>query len=320
MKIANVERVTMIAAASFEQRSSVWVQKYLDAGGRVGTVFLADVVEGGSEYETQMSTFTNLGVRNVDRVDRFSSSSLWSWSLSVVDRAGAVGTTLLIDITCIPRELLGMLLFAVSVRQQRFRQIVVVYVAAPSEGYATQNQGLPPEERWLSKGVVTVRTIVGYPGGFRAERPSHLVVLAGHEFERLLAIVEYLEPDKLTIGGESATSSTVPGAGALSGEVAQRLKDRIQVPNMGDICFSASSIEDVVASLDGLGFDVSAENTTLVSMNTKLAFVGAALFALLNRGVRMVYAVPKEYNPSYCIGAGREYCIDITQMLRRVSE
>ena len=211
-----------------------------------------------------------------------------------------------------------MILFAVSVRQQRFREIVVVYVAAPSEGYATQNPDLSADQQWLSKGVVTVRTIVGYPGGFRAERPAHLVVLAGHEFERLYAIAEYVEPNRLTIGGESDASSTVPGAGVVSGRVAKRLKDRIQVPEIGDICFSASSIEDVIRSLGQLDLDVSAENITLVAMNTKLAFVGAAIFSLLNRGVRMVYAVPREYNPFYCIGAGEEYCIDLTQMLRSV--
>ena len=109
------------------------------------------------------------------------------------------------------------------------------------------------------------------------------------------------------------------GAGVLSREVAEKLRDRIQVPKIGSISFSASSVEGVVTSLGALDFDVSVENVTLVAMNTKLAFVGAAMFSLANRGVRMVYAVPREYNPFYCIGVGTEYCFDITDMLKNAA-
>ena len=314
--IANFGRAAMIAATSFEERSLVSVKRFLSSGGRTEAVFLANVVEPGPSYEQQLSEFKNLGIGSVEEVDRFSSRSLWSWCLSVVAQAAQTKPSLVIDITCMPRELLGMLLFAVRMHQEYFPRVFVAYVAAPPKGYATQNPNLAEKDKWLSRGVTTVRTIVGYPGVFRGEMPTHLIVLAGHEFERLLAIAEYVEPSRLTIGGEQEGSSTVSGAGVLSQKVAQRLKDQIQVPDIGGISFSASSIKDVVASLGRLNFNVSEENVALVAMNTKLAFVGAALFSLANRGVRMVYAVPREYNPRYCVGVGDERCFDITTMLR----
>ena len=314
--IANIGRAKMIAAMSFEERSSVSVKRFLSCGGRAEAVFLANVVEAGLSYERQLSEFTNLGIDRVEEIDRFSSRSLWSWCLSVVAQAAQTKPSLVIDITCMPRELLGMLLFAVWVHQEYFPRVFVTYVAAPPKGYATQNPKLAEKDKWLSSGVATVRTIVGYPGAFRADRPTHLIALAGHEFERLFAIAEYVEPSRLTIGGEQEASSTVSGASVLSQEVVQKLRARIQVPDIGDISFSASSIEDVVASLGRLNFNVSEENVALVAMNTKLVFVGAALFSLANRGVRMVYAVPREFNPLYCVGVGKEYCVEITTILR----
>ena len=314
--ITNIDRAAMIAAASFEERSSVSVKRFLSSGGRAEAVFLANVVESSPSYEQQLSEFTNLGIGSVKVVDRFSSRSLWSWCLAVVKQAAQTKPSLVIDITCMPRELLGMLLFSVFVHQECFSRVFVAYVAAPLKGYATQNPKLAEEDKWLSRGVATVRTIVGYPGAFHGEMPTHLIALAGHEFERLVAIAEYVEPSRLTIGGEQEGSSTVSGAGVLSQEVSQRLRDRIQVPDIGNISFSASSIEDVVSSLGLLDFNVSEENVAIVAMNTKLAFVGAALFSLAHRGIRMVYAVPREYNPLYCVGVGDEYCVDITTMLR----
>ena len=319
MNIPNIGSAAMIAAASFEERSSVSVKRFLSSGGRTEAVFLANVVESGPSYEAQLQGFTKLGIDGADPVDRFSSHSLWSWCSSVVGQAAQTKPSLVIDVTCMPKELLGMLLFAVWVWRECFPKVFVAYVSAPSGGYATQNPELAEKDRWLSRGVTVVRTIIGYPGAFRGDRPTHLIVLAGHEFERLFAITEYVEPSRLTIGEPEETSSTVSGAGVLSQEVARELKDRIQVPYIGDISFSASSIEDVVATLRRLNVDVSAENVALVAMNTKLAFVGAALFSLANRGVRMIYAVPREYNPLYCTGVGKEYCVEITTMLRAAS-
>ena len=320
--MTDVEKV-LIAAASFEDRSTVWVREFLASGGNPEHVFFADVFESDAMYEQHIALLHELGVCNVDRVDRSSSHNLWSWTWSVVEKACMPGCNLLIDVTCMPRELLGMLLFAVSVKRLVVGSVSVAYVAAPEGGYATQNKNLPESERWLSKGVTTVRSIVGFPGIFRSERPSHLVILAGHELGRISKIIEYVEPSRLTISGEQEESSTVVGAGELSREVADelrdQLRDRIQVPKIGDIEFSSSSIEEVFESLIDAELEKSGENIALVAMNTKLSFVGAALFALSQRTVRMIYAVPQEYNPLYCQGVGESHQFDITELVRRAT-
>ena len=307
----------LIAAASFEDRSTVWVREFLASGGNPEHVFFADVFESDAMYGQNIALLHELGVYNVDRVDRFSSHNLWSWTWSVVEKVCTPGCNLLIDVTCMPRELLGMLLFAVSVKRLIVGSVSVAYVAAPKGGYATQNKNLPESERWLSKDVTTVRSIIGFPGIFRSERLSHLVILSGHEEDRISKIIEYVEPNRLTISGEQEKSSTVVGAGELSRKVATKLRDRIQVPKIGDIEFSSSSIEKVFESLINAELEKSDENIALVAMNTKLSFVGAALFALCQREVRMIYAVPQKYNPLYCQGVGESHQFDITELVRR---
>lgn len=317
--MADAEKV-LIAAASFEDRSTVWVRKFLDSGGKTEHVFVADIFESDPMYKENLDQLAKLGVYNVTQVDRFSSRSLWEWTWSVIEACSS-GCDLVIDVTCMPRELLGMLLFAVSRKSSAIDSVSVAYVAAPEGGYATQNKNLPESDRWLSKGVKTVRSIIGFPGTFRSERDSHLVILAGHEMDRILQIVEYLEPSRLTISGGQEKSSILVGAEQLSREVADalrdQLKDRIQVPEIGDIEFGSSSIEEVFESLIDAKLEKSDENIALVAMNTKLSFVGAALFALCQREVRMIYAVPQEYNPLYCQGVGKSHQFDITELVRR---
>lgn len=306
----------LVAACSFENRSVVWPQKFLGAGGRAENVFLASIDEPNDRYRANLQRLRGLGIGNVDEVDRFSSESLWGWACSVIERACSRTSKLLVDITCFPRELLGMLLFVASVRRLEWSSVEVAYVGVPEGGYASQNLSLPESDRWLSKGVSSVRSIVGFPGMFRGDRSCHLVVLAGHEMERILEIVAYVEPGRLTISAERAGSSTVEGARDLSGRVAEELKDRIQVPVIGGIEFSSSSIEEVFESLRVAELGLGVENVALVAMNTKVSFVGAAMFGLFDRRVRMVCAVPNVYNPLYCEGVGTTYRFDITGLIR----
>ena len=168
--MADAEKV-LIAAASFEDRSTVWVRKFLDSGGRPEHVFVADIFESYTMYEENLDQLVRLGICNVTQVDRFSSRSLWEWTWSVIEKCSS-GCDLVIDVTCMPRELLGMLLFAVSVKRLAIGSVSVAYVAAPEGGYATQNKNLPKSERWLSKGVTTVRSIIDFPGIFRSEKLS----------------------------------------------------------------------------------------------------------------------------------------------------
>ena len=167
----------------------------------------------------------------------------------------------------------------------------------------------------MSHGVRDIRSIIGFPGKFSGEKAGHLIALAGHEEDRMMEIVEYVEPRKLSIGSGEVGSSTTAGADEYSRQVVEALRSRIPLPGIEKIEFRSDSVRDVYESMGRVRLDYGRENVSLTAMNTKLAFVGAALFALRERRVRVVYAVPEEYNPLYCQGVGARFASDITELI-----
>ncbi len=308
-----------IGALSFEERCTLAPIRFVQSGGNTDSVHLVKLAGDSPQVAENVERFKKVGLTRFPMSDRFSSRSLWDWIWSVVRVAeGDVD----VDATCLPREVLGMLLFALSVRRQKLNRIQLLYVSAPPSpgGYATQNQSLKQEEQWLTKGVVTIRSILGFPGNFDSEKRRHLVALAGHEFERLLNIIVFYEPDRLSLSSERKGTSTVDGAGDYSNkvevELRQELRQKIPLPKIEEVSFSANSITATYSSLEAMQLDSVNENVILAAMNTKLSFVGAALFALHERNMRMVYAVPERYNPLYCQGVGKLQEFDITDLIK----
>lgn len=302
-----------IGAVSFEKRSLVALQKFLKDGGSPDKVHMVKLAEDSPQLQENLTELKDMGFTQIAKHDRLSSRSLWDWVWSALQNAEG---DVVIDATCLPREPLGMILFALSVKRNQLGQIKVLYVSAPPNGYATLNDSLPPEDQWLSKGVVTIRSILGFPGNFGSEKKRHVVAMAGHEHERLFDTIIFHEPNRLSISNEQESTSTVEGAERHSKEVADKLRREIAPPEIETVKFSANSIDGTFDSLKAMGIDSDNENVALVAMNTKLSFIGAALFALQDRNIRMVYAVPEKYNPLYCTGVGELKEYDITEYIK----
>ena len=309
--------VTLVAAASFEERSLVTTRRFLETLGEPGDVYLANVIEDNVQYEENVAAFRELGIKRMKSLDRFDSRALWSWTWETVQAVPR--GDIIVDITCFPRDLLGMILFAISLMRNKFAKVLVKYIAAPEYGYATQSPKLEESARWLSQGVRDIRSIIGFPGIFSGEKAGHLIALAGHEEGRLMEIVEYVEPRKLSIGSGEVGSSTTAGADEYSRHVVQALRSRVPVPGIETLGFRSDSVRDVYDSLLRVRLDFGSENVSLTAMNTKLSFVGAALFALRERRVRVVYAVPEKYNPFYCTGVGKAFCFDVTELINQAT-
>ena len=60
-------------------------------------------------------------------------------------------------------------------------------------------------EKWLSKGVKEIRSVLGFPGEILPSRKNHLIVLTGYEYERAKTIIDILQPYSLALGfGEAS--------------------------------------------------------------------------------------------------------------------
>ncbi len=304
---------TFYTMPSFEPRSMVAVSAFLEAGGSREAIHLARLSELRSNFFDLKDEIRTLGLPEITLLDRFSTRSLWNWVWSVTCAAEG---NVVIDATCFTRELLGMIIFALSVRRNNLNTVEVQYVSTGPNGYASQNISLSEEERWLSRGVAEIRSILGYPGNFKSEQRRRVVAFAGHERDRLLEILEYIEPTVLSMSSEKEHSSTVDGARAVSKSVADELRDRIPLPVISEVAFSANSIQETQSSLETLIAEAGAENISVLAMNTKLSFIGASLCALEHRNVRLIYAVPEAYNPLYSSDSGDLKKFDITYQIK----
>jgi hypothetical protein len=308
--IGSAAGASLIAAPSFEARCLAGPEAFVGAGGTVGSAYLAALGGASEELAQHVERLRKLGFESPSEVDRFSAKSIWDWVWSSVLTAKP---DVIVDATCIPREMLGMLLFALSVRRTSLERVRIWYT--PPGKYATQLD-VPEKDKWLSHGIYTLRTILGYPGEFASERKRHVVALAGHEDQRLLEIISFLEPTRLSISNEQKASSTVVEADKLSEAVKAGLRETIGLPEYGDVKFYANSIDQTFESLKDMLAAQTDENVALIAMNTKLSFIGAALCGLHLRHVRLVYAVPIEYNPRYSEGVEAVVERDVTDKLK----
>jgi hypothetical protein len=297
---------------SFEPRSITALEHFIANGGNNALVSALNTADDDKTISVSLDRLAQLNVTNITKVDRYSSKDLWHW---VWDQIKDVFGDIIIDATCFNREILSMLLFALSIKRESLKIVYIQYVSAGSQKYATQNIHLQEGDRWLSRGIVGIRSIVGYPGNFSTECIRRVVALAGHELPRLLEAIEFIEPDELSINSEHIGSSTVEKANELSTQVAQLLKEKIQVPRMSDFSFYADSIDKTYESLEKYILLHINENISIIPMNTKLSTIAAALVALKHRGIRLIYVVPEEYNLKYSSDIGDLKQFDITSYI-----
>jgi hypothetical protein len=310
--ISSTAGASFFGSVSFEPRSVEGPRAFINFGGSTEAACFANLGGDTEILRTNRDVLNDLGYTNVVNVDRLSAKSLWEWTWRNVS---AARDDVVVDATSLPRELLAMILFALSVRRKSLKRVRMFY-SAPDR-YVTQREDIPLAERWLSRGTRAIRSIVGFPGDFESERARHLVALAGHEDERLLEIISYMEPTRLSISNEQKHSSTVANADRISDLVKAKLRESVGLLEYGDVTFFADSIAQTFDSLSSMLSIRTDENVGLVAMNTKLSFVGAALCALQLRHVRLVYAVPLEYNPQYSEGFKQVTEHDVTEQIKR---
>lgn len=201
--------------------------------------------------------------------------------------------TFLVDITTFTHEQLLILLRLLSFRLQKKDKVLCAYTCAAE--YSANSARL--EEKWLSKGVADVRSVLGYPGEYMPSRKAHMVVLAGYEHERASKLIEVYEPSLISLGHDKAGSSTDPKHyepnrrfHALVRESAARyaLVEDFEFP-CNDPWGTKEAILRQLAT--HLGY-----NAVVAPMNTKISTVGSALATLEDDTIQLCYAQALQYN------------------------
>lgn len=194
---------------------------------------------------------------------------------------------LTVDISTFTHEALLILIKKLYEQQANFQSILFVYNGAAK--YA----------KWLSMGCKTIRNVVGYPGRFNPAYKDHMIILTGFEKERTTKLVDSFEPDKLSIGyGCKPTDQNhqIP---------MERMKDEFSkwFDNLGlpwrYFDFSCTEITETISTIRSIINNGKQENIVLVPLNTKLSTISAALVAINDSRVQVVYPIPEAYNVYY---------------------
>lgn len=228
----------------------------------------------------------------------------------VVDSGDPVGTTenilaamwrcreadvrrIVVDITTFTHETL-LILFRVCDMVFDRRSVVDFVYATASEYSVGDAEG----EKWLSKGISEVRSVMGYPGGFMPSRGTHLVVLAGFEDYRVLNLVREVEPAVVSLGrGDRSERATAPHQSINERNVA-RVRELIgnAVGDVREFVFSCYNGAAAARTIEKIVTATSEYNTIVAPMNTKISTLGAGSVARRNDAVQLCYAQAEIYN------------------------
>jgi hypothetical protein len=194
----------------------------------------------------------------------------------------------LIDITTFTHEALLILLRLLQSRAKR-NPVVLAYTVA--DEYSV---GLQPAEKWLSKGITDIRSVLGYPGDSRPSRKSHLIVLVGFEYDRAERLIDEYQPHIISLGfGELGTATAAQHEQVNRLAFAQLARKVSKYKEFEFSCVDVSAVERSISLQASLFPDC---NVVIAPMNTKLSTVGVAGAAFRNNEIQICYASASQYN------------------------
>jgi hypothetical protein len=199
------------------------------------------------------------------------------------------GKRWLIDITAFTHE--GLLILFRVVAESLRPEDRVEFVYAHAKEYSV---GDPPERKWLSKGIREVRSVLGFPGELLPSRRTHLIVLAGFEAERALALIQEYEPSLIAIGCGDPSEEGTRGHQQTNEAVVGRL--RHVVGDIREFVFPCYDPDGTKAALKQQAESVQGYNTIIAPMNTKISTVGAGCYAIENGAAQLCYGQANMYN------------------------
>jgi hypothetical protein len=200
---------------------------------------------------------------------------------------------ILVDITTLTRESLLMLMRFLQSNVAAGSTVEFVYNRAKE-----YSVGDPTRDKWLSRGIRDVRSVLGFPGELRPSRRTHLILLVGFEDERALSLIRQCEPFRVSLGLADETEPATQPHQATNVARFSRLKsilDRVEEFQFKgyDAEATAGILQEQIAKAPDL-------NTIIAPMNTKISTVGAASLALRDAAIQLCYAQPNTYNfPNY---------------------
>jgi hypothetical protein len=216
----------------------------------------------------------------------------------------------LVDITTFTHEELLILLRLLQRRLKATDRLRFAYTAAKE-----YSLGAVPADKWLSKGIKQIRSVLGYPGDPLPTRQFHLVVLAGFENDRAAQLIDAYEPAIVSLGfGKKDQSITNEHF-----EVNIAFHEKLCNIYNGLETFTFSLIDPVQTKVDIANQIATKQgyNVVVAPLNNKISTIGSALAAFEHANIQLCYAQANFYNYEKYSSPGDEaYLFEIPDFLK----
>lgn len=198
--------------------------------------------------------------------------------------------TLFIDTTTFTHE--GLLIFIkfVQLYSDKFDNIFLGYVGAAEYSFDEDEV----EKKWLSKGIKSIRSVLGYPGLLKPSTKNHLIILFGFESERTRKLIESFEFEKVSLGFGPAHDSISHDHYQINYE--RHLELLSIYPFAEKFEFSLTDPYEAQRQITDQINKFTDYNIVIAPLNNKLSTVGAALTAFQMPQVQLCYVAASQYN------------------------
>jgi hypothetical protein len=194
------------------------------------------------------------------------------------------------DITTMTHEMLLIIVAAADEIMAPWKDFQIVYNVAGK--YSGDDK---PAEKWISRGIHEVRSVVGYPGTWSPGDQTTLVALPGFDSERMRQMVEEIEPDQLIVGiarpaGEHHVWSAEKNSGIAEELLTTRKGSTFDYPAL-DPFGAVDAVVNVLRDVKG--------NVLLVPLNSKISTAALGVLARRRPAWQICYAPAFIYNLNY---------------------
>lgn len=290
-----------IGSASFEDRCLSIAQSL--GRGFAAQLIICHTGESKPWVSKRIETFCKMGdeddvqVVQISMMDPVSTADSLLEALFRIRRSEERQLRVLFDITTFTHETVLIVLHLLLVRcaeeyKRMDARIDVQFGYTPAVEYSVGSAR--PLDRWLSRGVRQIRSVLGFPGEIDLSKGNCLIVLAGFEPERAAKIIDAYNPEILYLGRTSEKGSVNLSNFEVSETVFKRISYRyrdIRTFRFSGVDPSSSrlAVERIVKKTVGL-------NVVTAPLNTKISTIGCGLAALRNPHIQLCYAAAEEYN------------------------
>lgn len=224
----------------------------------------------------------------------------------------------LIDITTFTHESLLILeKILLSIYKDKFN-IYCIYTSAKNYNDSNKDE----TNKWLSKGIFEIRSVLGYSGNIDPSKKTHLVMISGYEYERSVKIVEKIEPNFLSISDSISDSSTTSNPELQ--KFYKKLISQLYISYKGIKEFNiyCDDVYKTYKEIYNHILEIENESNVVVSaLNNKITTIAAGLVGIKKDNVQICYAPAVVYNiDDYSTTGDYCYIFNLTDLFKKIEE